>query len=803
MANSMDDLQRQLLQTFQVEAQEHLQKLNETLLQLERQPDDSVRQTLLQEVFRTAHSLKGAARAVSLTDIENLAHIMESVLQQARDAKLELKPELCDALYDALDAIQQILSGESVDTSAISARLSAAAAGEPLARAVPPQTAQSAPGEQAPSAEEVPSAEGVPLPEAAKKTTARKAAAKKTAPKQDAPAQPELPPSTPSLPPRPTQPEPASAEASLVPGEETIRVAVSKLDDLMAQAGELIMAEISAGQHLADVRALRDRVSRWPKLWREIKPLLSRLQGDAGRRLAELLLRHQEFMQALTRDINALEQTISRDTLNLSMSMTRLQDEVRRVRLVPIQTLAPVLQRAVRDAARSENKLVAFTLNGGDVELDKKVLETLKDPLLHLLRNAIIHGIERPEVRKAAGKRGEGQVGLTVRQQGSEVHISVFDDGRGFDIEALRRTSAERGGTVFDDDADPDDIIMAVAFQPGMTTMHHVTELAGRGVGLDVVRQSIVDLRGRIRIENKPGEGATIHLVVPVSLTMSRGLLVQVGSERYALPLISVERIVEARESFTIGGQAALQVGDKPLPLVALSALLERPRTEIKNGKRPLAVILSVAEQRLAVQVDDVLTEQELAVKPLGSPLLHVRNVEGAALLATGEPIVVLNAAELLTSVRGAPVFKQAAVSRAQTEQAKPRTHILVVDDSITTRTLEKNILEAAGYRVTTAVDGQQALDKLNSDTERSIELVVMDVQMPHLDGFSVTEQLRQSDEFSSLPIVLVTSLESREDRERGMTAGADAYIVKRGFDQAELLAAIERLLAKEQMADG
>ncbi len=743
MSDSMDDLQRQLLKTFQAEAQEHLQKLNETLLQLERQPNAAARQPLLQEIFRSAHSLKGAARAVSLRDIENLAHAMENVLQQARDAKLELKPDVCDALYDVLDALQQMLNGEAVNAEPIRTRLVAMVAGEPV--------------------------KGGPAEVLA------------TVPKEEV----------------------LVSESVIVPGEETIRVAVSKLDDLMAQAGELIMAEISAGQHLIDVRAIREKMARWPKLWREIKALLPRLEGDAGRRLADLLTRNHEYMQALTREVTALEQAVNRDTLNLTMSMTRLQDEVRRVRMVPFQTLAPGLQRALRDAARSEGKFVSFSLKGGEVELDKKVLETLKDPLLHLVRNAVIHGIEAPETRTDAGKSAEGQIRLTVRQQGSEVHIAVHDDGRGFDVEALCRSSAENGGPVFDSDmspsdVSPNDIIAALAFRPGITTMQQVTEFAGRGVGLDVVHQSVVDLRGRIKIENTPGEGVTILLAVPVSLTMSRGLLVQVGSERYALPLISVEKIVESRDIFTIGGRAALRIGDKPLPLVSLASILERPLQETKNGKKPLAVIISLAEQRLAVQVDDVLTEQELAVKALGRPLVNVRNVEGAALLATGEPIVVLNVADLIKSAHGAPVLKP-AMRKDQADSSKPRAHILVVDDSITTRTLEKNILEAAGYQVTTAIDGMQALDKLESGT---FDLAVMDVQMPHLDGFALTQQLRESAKYRSFPIVLVTSLESREDREQGLRAGADAYIVKRGFDQAELLAAIERLLVKEPIAD-
>lgn len=731
MPDPIDDLQRQLLKTFQVEAQEHLQKLNQTLLQLERQPDGATRQPLLQEVFRTAHSLKGAARSVGLSDIENLAHAMESVLQQARDAKLELKPDTCDILYDALDAIQQLLDGEAMDIEPLRARLIA--------------TTTSTPTSPSATTKEIP-----------------------------------------------------STETLIVPGEETIRVAVDKLDDLMAQAGELIMAEISAEQHLADVRALRMQLASWPKLWREIKTLLPHLDGDAGGRLTDILTHHHEYMQILARDVNALEQAVGRDALNLSMSVTRLQDEVRRVRMVPLQTLVPVLQRAVRDAARSEEKRVAFTLDGSEVELDKKVLETLKDPLLHLLRNAVIHGIEAPEDREAAGKLPEGQVSLTVWQQGSEIHIAIRDDGCGFDVEALRRNSLKSGGPAFDGEANPDDIIAALAFQPGVTTVEHVTEMAGRGVGLDVVRQSVSTLRGRIKIENMPGAGVTILLVVPVSLTMSRGLLVKVGSEQYALPLISVEKIVEVRDTFSIGGQPALQIDDKPLPLVSLATVLERPTHKNGNGNKPLAVILSVAEQRLAVWVDDVLTEQELAVKSLGKPLQHVRNVEGVALLATGEPVVVLNVADLVKSARGvsAPTH---SITTTPEDRSKPSAHILVVDDSITTRTLEKNILESAGYRVTTAIDGVQALQKLRDNT---IDLMVADVQMPHLDGFALTQQLRESTEYHTFPIILVTSLESREDRERGLLAGADAYIVKRGFDQVELLAAIERLLYKEQTAD-
>jgi two-component system chemotaxis sensor kinase CheA len=721
------ELQRKLLQTFHIEAQEHLQKLNEALLQLERQPDEQTRRALLQEAFRAAHSLKGAARAVSLSSIETLAHALESVLQQARDADLVLTPATCDVLYDVLDMVPQLLQDETLEIEPLHARLTAVMGDAPAAS---------------------------PTPEA------------KSAPE---------------------------AEPRLPLGDDTIRVTVGKLDDLMAQAGELVISEISATQRLRDVRALRSRIGLWSKTWREIKTLLSRLDGDdAARRLIETLMRHHDYMQALAREINALEQATSRDTLNLSTGVTKLQDEVRRVRLVPFQTLVPGLQRIVRDVARSEDKRAVLSVEGGEVELDKKVLETLKDPLLHLLRNAVIHGLETPERRQAVGKPEEGQVSIMVHQQGSEVHITVRDDGRGFDLPALvqSRRLVDSNFTP-DDKADPNDLIAQLAFQPGITTAGRVTEMAGRGMGLDVVRQGVEELRGRIKVVSLSGQGATIRLVVPVSLTMSRGLLVQVGNERYALPLIAVEKIEEVRHTFSVEGLTMIHVGSSSLPIVPLAAILKRPTNGNGAIKQPLAVILNVAEQRLAVLVDDVMTEQELAVKPLEMPLRRVINVEGTALLGTGEPVIVLNPTDLIKSARRVrvPVL---STNHKNSHEKGPMAHILVVDDSITTRTLEKNILEAAGYRVTTAINGEEALKQLE---ENSIDLVVADIQMPRLDGFALTQRLRESAEHGSLPIILVTSLEGPEDRERGLRAGADAYIVKRGFDQAELLATLERLL--------
>ena len=727
MINPEDALLHELLQTFAVEAAEHLQTLNQSLLQLERVSDAQRGQELLQEAFRAAHSLKGSARTVGIKDIEGLAAAIESILQSARDEKLTLDPAICDVLYDTLDIGKRLLEGEVVELAEIYARLAGIGTSLPVGETLVSET---------PVVEDTP--------------------------------------------------------AAYIPTEATIRVAVNKLDNLMAQAGELIISRISAEQRVVEVRQIKQHLTHWTRTWRDVKTLLPRLNGEAKHQLADLLTHHNDQIQTFMRDMNALHQNISHDTLRLEMATTHLQDEVRLVRMVPFQNLELTLQRVVRDAARSEGKQVSLHIEGSEVEVDKKVLETLKDPLLHLLRNAVSHGIETPDQRQAAGKPIAGSVNLIVQQRGSDVRITVCDDGRGFDLDGLRRAGGNHGHPTLDEKASNDEVI-ALAFLSGVTTSPEVTPIAGRGVGLDVVRQCLDVLQGRIFVDSKPGEGSSIQLVVPVSLAMTRGLLVLVGNEHYAIPLLTVEKIVEPSEVYSLEGQAMITVDGKPLPLIPLASLLKRSAGADNNTLTPLVVVMLVAEQRLALLVDDVLTEQELAVKPLGQLLQQVPNVSGAALLSNGDPVIVLNAADLMKSARGIRVSPFKNGHKKQEVEVKPeRIQILVVDDSITTRTLEKNILEAAGFEVFTATDGLGALRQLKGN---AVQLVVSDVQMPNMDGIALVTHLRESAEYKMLPIILVTSLESQQDRERGLVAGANAYIVKRGFDQADLLSTIRQLL--------
>ena len=731
-----DELLQQLLTTFRAEAADHLQTINQSLLKLERAPDDNLRAKTLQNAFRSAHSLKGAARAVSLTEIEALSHTMESVFQKARDEGLELGADICDVLYDCLDVIEQLLGGDTVDIKPVQVRLVTLAEDGEFLESTPVR--ESEPADTAPVPQE-------------------------------------------------------SAEMPVqLAGEETIRVSVSKLDDLMAQVGELLVTKISADQRLVEVREVGHSLDQWSKSWRDISNAASQVSGTKGQHLEEMMAQHSAQTETLFEVFHRLNQAISRDTTRLGMVTAGLQDKVRDVRMVPFQSLVFALERAIRDASRSERKQVRFGIEGTDVELDKKVLEILKDPLLHIVRNAVSHGIEAPDDRAAAGKQPEGYVQVDVQQRGSEVHITIADDGRGFDIEGLRSAHATRTGKTVEDYANEDEVV-GLAFLPGMTTASEVTAISGRGVGLDVVRQSLGKIQGRISVDTEPGQGATINLIVPVSLAMMRALMVRAGREQYALPLLSIEKIIEPEDTFVVGNRQMINVDNLPLPLVSLAGTLQRASIEEELSANPLAVVLSVANQRLAFLVDDVLTEQELAVKALGMPLKTVLNVTGAAILGNGDPVVILNPADLVQSARGVEHRQVRIQQQDDDELSEAKIHILVVDDSITTRTLEKNILEAAGYDVTIATDGTEALDRLAE--HETIRLVVADVEMPQMDGITLVKTLREMPQYIQMPVILVTSLESREDRERGLVAGANAYIVKRGFDQAELLATIEHLL--------
>jgi len=768
-----DDIMRQLRITFKAEAADHVQAMNRILLGLEKEPNGKERAELLEEIFREAHSLKGAAGAADISDVEATAHKLESVFSAAKDGEIELTADLCDVLYEAIDAVNIIVAAtledgaHGLDLSNLYARLEAAKEGKVVARTNKKRVAGS-------------KRQGT-------RSKKQGAGSKKRVTSNEQPAS------------RPTQH--ATRNTSGI--EETIRVATSKLDTLMTQAGELLVAGLKIDQRLKDVEEASRAVEDWNREWLKVRTEYSQLLQDEEheeiRPLLKFLDLNQQRLKALAARINELRRSFSRDALQLSRVTNDLGEGVMKVRMLPVSTLFDTFPRIVRDLSREKGKEVELVIEGGDTELDRKVLEELKDPLIHILRNCVDHGIELPEKRVKAGKPCQGTVTLRAFQKGNNIVVETTDDGAGINLERVKQ-AALKAGLIAPEDVETmsDEEAMRLIFAPGLSTSTIITDTSGRGVGMDVVRRNVEALHGHVEVSSTPGQGTTLIIVLPLTLATTQELLVRVADQTYGIPISAVERIqrISPQDISTVAGEEAIVVDDDPVALVHLSRVLELPHhdEESKPEQRMPVVILSAGKRRVAFLVDAMVGQQESVVKSLGKQLARVRNVAGATILGTGQVIMTLNPSDLMKSARlaeGRVSVKPARASQAKVKEIH-RPTVLVVDDSLTTRTLEKNILETSGYEVKVANDGTEALNILQSD---SCDLVVTDVLMPRMNGFELTAAVRGDPKLKGIPVILVTSLESRADKERGIEVGADAYVVKSSFDQTNLLQTIEQLI--------
>jgi two-component system chemotaxis sensor kinase CheA len=470
-----------------------------------------------------------------------------------------------------------------------------------------------------------------------------------------------------------------------------------------------------------------------------------------------------------------------------------LLHDVKEMHMLPFSSLLDPFPRLARELARDQGKHVELVTRGGEIEIDRRILEEIKDPMIHLLRNCVDHGIEKQAVREQKGKPPHGTITIAVTHDDSrKVEILFADDGAGIDIERIR-AAAGRLGHVSAEQIDKLDEreLFALIFQSGFSTSPIITDISGRGLGLAIVREKVDRLGGTIAVETRPDAGTTVRIVLPLTLATFRGVLVRAGDQLFIIPAASVERVtrVTGPEIRTVENRETIPLDGQTVSLVWLSDVLELPRAKGATAENAQVVVLGLGAGRIAFRVDAILFEQEVMVKGLGRQLARVRNVAGASVLGTGQVVAVLDVPDLMRSATKAvaPV-----TFSADTEDAATRRSILVVEDSITARTLLKNILEAAGYEVTTAVDGVDAFTTLKTG---AFDLIVSDVEMPRMDGFDLTARVRADKQFSGLPVVLVTALESREHRERGIDAGANAYIVKSSFDQSNLLDVVRRLI--------
>jgi two-component system chemotaxis sensor kinase CheA len=456
--------------------------------------------------------------------------------------------------------------------------------------------------------------------------------------------------------------------------------------------------------------------------------------------------------------------------------LDELKDAAIGMRMLPLSSIVGSLRRAAREAARSAGKEIELVLAGADTELDRALLEELPDQLVHVLRNAIDHGIEPRSEREHAGKPPCGRIELTAVQREGVVEITISDDGRGVSPELLARAG---------DDSELADLLAA----PGLSTASAVSDLSGRGVGLDSVKRYLEVRRGRLAVSSTPGHGTRVTLALPLTLALLNVLLFRRGANVFGLPLSSVEEALIVDRRLTLAGSESVDVRGAVVPLVDVADLIGAHAPA--PGSKPPAILVAAGGKRLAVTCDRLLGEEDVVLKPLESPLTNVHGYLGTAVLGDGSIALVLDPLEL---VRGTDRPRRARSGVASTPTAA-RSKVLIVEDSFTVRELQRSVLEAAGYDVATAENGRLALEHLDGDPD--VELVVTDLEMPELNGLELTAAIRGDSRRSSLPVVIVTSLGTEDDRQRGIDAGADAYVVKSAYDQQALLATVGRLIGR------
>lgn len=730
MAEKDSDFLNRLLTTFRIEAQDHIDKLFAGVDELERTPDDaSQRAAIVEIIFREAHSLKGAARSLNLTQIESACQSLETTFAAMKRQELSATTELFDSLHQQLNRLSALL---------------------PLP-AMPPETRDAQPTKKA------------------------------------------------HIPPRAIEETLGPRRVPEIKSPGTVRITTDRLDAIFLQAEEMLSAKLLAQQHRQELQAVQTMTASWGKEWAHLRTRHADFYSAAAQQQPrlELLDRNTAFIKSLMHQLNALAKSTDQDQRMLGHMVDNLLEEMKKALMLPFSTLTESFSRMVREFAREAGKEIDLDIRGGEIEADRRILEKIKDPLLHLIRNCVDHGIEKPQQRidKHKPPRGTIHISFTPRS-GNHVEILIADDGAGIDI-AKVKTAAERLGILTAEQIsklDPRQALELV-YQSGLSTSSIITEISGHGLGLAIVQEKVDGLSGSISLDTQPDLGTTFRIVLPLMFATYRGIAVRVADQRFVVPVTGTERTLKVNnaEIRTVENRETFNLNGETLPLVWLGDILALPRPSIVASSLAShqVIVLFAGRKRIAFVVDEVLYEQEVLVKSLGKQLARVRNIAGATILGSGKAVPVLNVSDLMKSALSAATAGP-VTSNIREEQSVRTKSVLVVEDSITARSLLKGILESAGYQVMTAIDGIDGLTRLRSG---EFDIVVSDVDMPRMNGFEMTAKIRADKKFAELPVVLVTALASREDREQGIGVGANAYIVKSSFEQSNLLEVVQRLI--------
>lgn len=766
----MDDM-KEIMEDFLIEAFELIEQIDHDLVELESNPEDL---ELLNRIFRVAHTVKGSSSFLNFDVLTELTHHMEDVLNKARKGELKITPDIMDVVLESVDMMKGLLesirdngsdAAAGIDIKNICVRLTQISEGEA------PSAASEAPA-AAPAPEPVKEPEpATPAEEAAPEVSdaelsklsdseveaeierllkVRKAEDQaRRASKGIAPKSPEeIAPATSAAPAPAARPAPsrerdtdkkvpAASSSSAVAQEQTIRVEVKRLDHLMNLIGELVLGK-----------------NRLLKIYDDVE---ERYEGE-------------KFLEELNQVVSSL-----------SLVTTDIQLAVMKTRMLPIAKVFNKFPRMIRDLSRDLGKQIDLEISGEETELDKSIVEEIGDPLVHIIRNSCDHGIEDPETRKAMGKPEKGLVQLKAYNEGNHIVVEIVDDGKGLDTDMLKSKSIEKGIiTEREADAMSEKEAFGLIFRPGFSTAAKVTNVSGRGVGMDVVKTNIEKLNGIIDIESEVGKGTVMKLKIPLTLAIIQSLLVGTQEEFYAIPLASVLETVRVPidDIYTIDGKNVLRLRDEVLSLVRLSDVFGVEKV-FDGGDHTYVVIIGVAEAKLGIIVDTLVGQEEIVIKSMGDYLQNIPGIAGATIRGDGRVTLIIDVGAMMEMAKDIKVDIRAEIEDSTKAKEKPSDYkVLIVDDSKMDRTIMQKALEPTGVTIIEATNGVEALNVIKSG-EHSFDAILIDIEMPRMDGYTLAGEIRKYSKYRNLPLIAVTSRTSKTDRLRGVEVGMTEYITK------------------------
>lgn len=765
----MDEMQ-EIIEDFLVESFEMIDQLDQDLIELENNPKDL---ELLNRIFRVAHTIKGSSSFLGFDVLTRLTHNMEDVLNKARKGDLEITHEVMDVILESVDLMKALLEAikdtgsddQGIDIDKSVKKLEAVSNGESVAdiKAEEPKEQESSAGGEEDyshlSSEEV-EAEIERLLAERQELDRKKRQAKKQGEAQAAQeSAKETPKEEPKKPEVAKKPESSSKEERVPTTsiEQTVRVDVKRLDHLMNLIGELVLG----------------------------KNRLLRIHGDISDKY----------------NSNTLSEELNQIVSSISTVTTDLQLAVMKTRMLPIVKVFNKFPRMVRDLARELGKNIELIMSGEETELDKSIIEEIGDPLVHIIRNSCDHGIESPEVRLEKGKSEVGKIILKAYNEGNHIVIEIQDDGKGLDPEAIKAKALEKG-LITDRDAATmsDKEAFSLIFKAGFSTAAAITNISGRGVGMDVVKTNIEKLNGIIDIESQLGMGTTLKLKIPLTLAIIQALIVGVQEEFYAIPLSSVLETVRISqdEIYTVDGKSVLRLRDEVLPLVHMSSIFE-VRNDFGSAKEIYVVIIGLAEQKIGMIVDCLIGQEEVVIKSLGEYLKNIQGIAGATVRGDGKITLIVDVVAIMEMGKNIKVNLNKIIEEKQMENANksPKDFtILITDDSSTYRAIAQNYLQEFGVQTLEAQNGLEALEILKKN-DCKVDAVLIDIEMPKMDGYTLASEIRKMSKFRNLPLIAITSMNSKNDRIRGVEAGMTEYISK-PYSKEYLIKIIKRSLKLE-----